>query len=378
LAAMAAAADRPGILESLFVTEEINPAGKYTVVLYHPQKKEWVRITVDDYVPCKRATAAYSGSKDGIARDKNGHCQTLYATPKGTEVWTLILEKAFAKMCGSFASLDGGTTEWAMSCMTGKDAWAYWKMEPGKWQRYNLVINDNPKNIRDVGWKDTDYWYDSDAIFKRLRYYSRNGAMIACSGPDDEGAKLGLVKGHAFSVLEVHAVKKSIVSEDFFRMVKIRNPWGHMDATGAGEWKGTWSDFDHQSWDTYPHVRKLLGVKDTRDVAEEDDGVFWMQWEDFVKHWNTISIVDVDMNILTLVPPIHDESNWYGPMKVCAAGCLEYWAPPWCYGLRRLYIGEHSAKARELEDEDVGKTCGIDASGCYCRCWEQNPVHLKS
>lgn len=35
------------------------------------------------------------------------------------EFWPLIIEKAFAKYCGSYAALDGGVSAWAMEAMTG-------------------------------------------------------------------------------------------------------------------------------------------------------------------------------------------------------------------------------------------------------------------
>ena len=55
-------------------------------------------------------------------------------------------------------------------------------------------------------------------------------------------------------------------------MLKLRNPWGH------GEWKGLWSD-ESIVWDQYPSLKADLGLQ----VA--NDGIFFMQWEDFEEHF---------------------------------------------------------------------------------------------
>ena len=40
-------------------------------------------------------------------------------SPHGCELWAIIMEKAFAKYCGSYAGLDGGFTLWAWHALTG-------------------------------------------------------------------------------------------------------------------------------------------------------------------------------------------------------------------------------------------------------------------
>jgi hypothetical protein len=50
------------------------------------------------------------------------------------------------------------------------------------------------------------------------------------SGSDSDVSNLGIVQGHAYSILDIAEI-------DGFKLIQLRNPWG--DAT---EWKGNWSD----------------------------------------------------------------------------------------------------------------------------------------
>lgn len=43
----------------------------------------------------------------------------LFAQPCGDEAWVMLLEKVFAKYCGSYAALEGGDTLWALEALTG-------------------------------------------------------------------------------------------------------------------------------------------------------------------------------------------------------------------------------------------------------------------
>ena len=60
----------------------------YDVRLYKNGEEQYVRL--DDYFPCK----------------PNG--STIYARAKGSELWVLLLEKAFAKLCGGYDRLRAG------------------------------------------------------------------------------------------------------------------------------------------------------------------------------------------------------------------------------------------------------------------------------
>lgn len=82
----------------------------------------------------------------------------------------------------------------------------------------------------------------------------------------------GLIAGHAYGIVSHNKV--TFPSGIIHRLVKIRNP----HASGK-EWNGKWSDKSHL-WKKYPEVAKACGHTD------EEDGMFWMNWNDFLHTWS--------------------------------------------------------------------------------------------
>jgi len=66
-------------------------------------------------------------------------------------------------------------------------------------------------------------------------------------------------------------------------LCQLRNPWG------SHEWNGDWCD-GHVNWQRVdPKDRNRLGVSvSTQDNAH--DGIFFMTYEDFVEHFDSISV----------------------------------------------------------------------------------------
>lgn len=357
LAAMATLAEHEGAIDSLFMEHCVQPHGQYHIKLFDPQVKQWTVIKLDDFVPCK------PDSRDplGVARARDGMPEALYAHPHGKETWVMMLEKAFAKLCGSSAATEAGITEWAISAMTGGNAWRYERSSSEKsWERLDLVTQKS-EDKRACAFKPTDEKHDDEDFFQLLRHYHRQGAVLCCGGVKEAGQKQGLVPKHAFSLLQVRAVPLNWHSNEYFRMVQIRNPWG------TGEWKGSWCD-GSPLWDKYPHVKTSLGF------SSKDDGTYWMQWEDFCQFWGYVGCVDFGISIFSLKPPLMPDADPLSPLKSCLLGCCRFWFL--CHGPRHLFLS-HEASDEHIERTVYRQSFGCDLRGAYCRLCEREMVHVQ-
>lgn len=338
IAALACVAERPEILQQVIGTKTVDPRGKYTFYLWNQIKNQkgnkWEQIVIDDYIPV----------------DPKSN-RPKFAQAHGNEIWAMLIEKAFAKMYGSYSALEGGQMSWALSAITGNPALHFDKTgRAGQWR----AIQDNYY---------TEEEFTDEQFFNFLWKLRRNGAFICCAGIAQMDRK-GLIDGHAYSITKLQKVQADLTSGSFLQMVQIRNPHG------GGEWQGAWSD-KSVSWNQFPSVRDaLLGAG-----GGKEDGSFWMQWQDFVKFWKGVQVVDCESNIRTVATPVYDEESCCGPVQACLLGCGRYWCC--CLGLQRLYIGRAGAKDIAGMKQDMDKNCGIDQEGCYCRLCERKAVEYS-
>jgi len=63
---------------------------------------------------------------------------------------------------------------------------------------------------------------------------------------------------------------------DGIKLIQLRNPWG------SSEWNGDWSD-DSEHWTT--RMKNVLNYN-----SFEDNGVFWMDFNDFMEEFDTIYV----------------------------------------------------------------------------------------
>ena len=75
-------AERPALIERLFITKTVNDEGIYRVKIC--KNGYWQLVTIDDFFPC------YPKG------------QPLFSKGESNELWVLILEKAYAKLHGSY------------------------------------------------------------------------------------------------------------------------------------------------------------------------------------------------------------------------------------------------------------------------------------
>jgi len=326
LAAMACLAEHKGAVNSVFRSKERNPRGKYRLRLYDGVKERWEQIVVDDYIPCDKDRY----EKDGVAKP-------VFSQPNGNELYAMLLEKAFAKFCGSYASTEGGQTIWAIRAMTGDPArWFCRNDQKNGWTRKDLKNIDDPKNRRASSLVDKGETIDNATMFEVLLKYHKLKSVLCASGSSGQG---GLHKGHAYSILQVRKVTTGWmgVGGDTYRLVEIRNPWGN------GEWKGDWSDHS-DLWTKHEAVKKAVGFEDV------DDGAFWMSWDDYVDNWDKIGVIDRTVDINSLRLHVKDDSAC-APAVGCCGGCCRFWCC--CEGPKRLYFPHRSS----AETVKVKKSC---------------------
>jgi len=330
LAAMACLVEHRGAIHSIFQTKERNPRGKYRVRLYDGQKKRWQNITIDDSIPC-----------DAAAYKKNGTCKPKFSQPNGNELYAMLLEKAFAKFCGSYAACEAGQTIWGIHAMTGDPArWFIIDDGQTKWTRWDMHAKDDPKDKRATDFKKKGEDISNDAMFEVLLKYHKLGSVLCASG---SSGKDGLIKGHAYSILDVKKVNTGMLGTgDTFQLVKVRNPWG------SGEWTGDWSD-KSDLWNKHSSVARAC---DHNAKGDSNDGAFWMSWADYCKNWSKIGVIDRTVDITTVSLAIFDDSNW-SPIAACIKGCCRFWCC--CLGIKRLYCPHRSSD----ETVKIGGCCGF-------------------
>ena len=105
LSAISILAERPALIERLFITKEITKSGIYRVRLC--KNGEWVTVTIDDFFPCY---------PEG---------EPIFAKCHANEMWVMILEKAYAKLHGNYYLLRGGFVNEALIDLTGCPSISY-------------------------------------------------------------------------------------------------------------------------------------------------------------------------------------------------------------------------------------------------------------
>ncbi|KAL4219876.1 Calpain-5 [Mactra antiquata] len=243
----------------------------------------WTEIVIDDQLPTINDELVFIHSQS-----KN-------------EFWSALLEKAYAKLFGCYEALDGGDLGEALEDFTGGVS--------------ELI------HMADLGVVDSPE--EQNKFFERLKKEVERKSLLAASIPAESSEEMeastdkGLVKGHAYGITAVKNINMesgmfSFLSKKKQAMVRLRNPWGQ------GEWTGAFSDND-PNWKTIPKAeREKIGF------ALEEDGEFWMTFDDFCHYFVNVSYCRVvNTSIFSMAKTWHEglaHSAWKKPEL--AGGCL--------------------------------------------------------
>jgi len=280
VSAVAAVAEYPAWVQSMFGRKtRLSLKGKYKIRLYHPGKQAFVSVTIDDYVP----TIKKGGGPAFAGITGNG------------ELWMPLVEKAFAKFCGSYENTEWGDTAWGMVYLCGGSGAEIWKRVGSKgWKRSRTVWNDNGGDGTTIDRKQgesivtDDVHRDVNQIWGTLRRHMEYCYPVLCGVQKGKGNACGLLCDRMYSILGAREVRAS--DGKVLRLVLLRNPFG------VGEWQGRWSD-ESEAWLECPEVASYLNFK------PGDDGTFWMSYRDFVKYFDTINCVRKPMPVQGTATP---------------------------------------------------------------------------
>ena len=206
MCALAALCEFPLLVDRLFVQKwskdetsseaRASPHGFYE--LRFCTSGVWRTIRVDDYFPCKATKEGYT---------------PIFSRCKGAELWVLLVEKAYAKLQGSYYNCRLGDPGDGLLDLTGAPCVGFQMVEPA------LTFED--------------FWT-----------WDRNDCIVCASTPGTDtfteggggrgGGATGLVPGHAYTVLQARSIRKGRFQGA--QVMQLRNPWGEF------EWKGKWSD----------------------------------------------------------------------------------------------------------------------------------------
>ncbi|XP_057655491.1 calpain-A-like isoform X2 [Diorhabda carinulata] len=274
------------------------------------QYGKWIDIVIDDRLPTYRGELIF-----------------LHSTEEN-EFWSALLEKAYAKLNGSYEALKGGSTCEAMEDFTGGVSEMY-EMESAPPNLFQII----------------------------LKAYERCSLMGCSIEPDpnvlEAHTPQGLIRGHAYSITRVKYVEIHTPNvSGKIPLLRLRNPWGNED-----EWNGPWSD-EAPEWRFISQEEK-----EELGLTFDKDGEFWMSFKDFMKNFSRLEICNLNPDSLSEAElEEEDKKKWEMSVfegewvrGVTAGGCRNFLTSFWHNPQYRITLTDVD------EDDDENKCTMIVA-----------------
>jgi hypothetical protein len=128
--------EHPDRIRKLFATDKMNPQGIYGVKMC--KNGEAQTVIIDDHIPC----------------DSGNNAGPCFSKGNGPELWVILLEKAWAKIHGSYERIIGGQAHLTFRDLTGAPSYeiksadedAFSKILDGEKKDYVMSSGINEKS----------------------------------------------------------------------------------------------------------------------------------------------------------------------------------------------------------------------------------------
>lgn len=220
---------------------------------------EWREVLVDDRLPTVNGKLVFV------------HSQST------NQFWPALLEKAYAKLHGSYEALKYGTSLDGLSDFTGGVAEC-------------VSLRADPTTCGRLLAKLLDLTSIVTAVV--------NGHNHGQSKMQPEKLANGIVMGVNYRIYAIEKVER--YSGEQVSLVRLRTPLGT-----SGEYLGSWRGRDAPEWDdVHQHERDRLNLKLT------PEGEFWMSYSDFVRTFTQLEVIHLDGETSRDEPSLRHKTPW--------------------------------------------------------------------
>ncbi|XP_046499729.1 calpain-10 isoform X1 [Equus quagga] len=248
LCACAALQKSRHLLDQVSVTVQVIPPGQpgwldqtyrgsFTCRIW--QFGRWVEVTIDDRLPCLTGRLCFS------------RCQ------REDVFWLPLLEKAYAKIYGSYEHLWAGQVADALVDLTG-----------GLAERWNLkdLVRTSDRQDRPGG---------SEHRTCRQLLDLKDRCLISCSVLSPRAGATELGEFHAFIVADLRELQGR--AGQSILLLRIHNPWGRRC------WQGPWKEGG-------PGWSQVDPADATELLSQLQEGEFWVEEEEFLREFDEVTV----------------------------------------------------------------------------------------
>ena len=233
LTAIASLCKHPKLIEKLFVIKEKSKEHCYGV--YVKISGIWRLVLLDDFIP--------------FFNDSEGNKHFFFSRSYNPELWVALIEKAWAKISGSYVNaIEGSTSE------------VFDAFSDGTTESFN-IFEDEKNEIYDLLKKSNE---DNDCVTTK-------------ASDDNSICNVGLVPKRNYVVEDVKETPKGD------KLIRLKNLWGNGD-----EWSGNWSNHSKKWTD---ELAKDFGVNEDNTLNE---GKFWISIDDYVKYFKELTVCHIN------------------------------------------------------------------------------------